>query len=46
MTNTKHKPFTHWCLQQFGDIAPFTNIAEAEGHHIKALLTLFLWVTG
>ncbi len=28
-------------LQQFGDIAPFTNIVEAEGRHIEALLTLF-----
>ena len=28
-------------LKQFGDIAPFANIAEAEGRHIEALLTLF-----
>ena len=28
-------------IHQFGDIAPFTNIAEAEGRHIEALLTLF-----
>jgi len=28
-------------IRQFGDIAPFTNIVEAEGRHIEALLTLF-----
>ena len=28
-------------IHQFGDIAPFTNIVEAEGRHIEALLTLF-----
>lgn len=28
-------------LHQFGDIAPFTNIVEAEGRHVEALLTLF-----
>jgi hypothetical protein len=28
-------------LRQFGDIAPFTNIVEAEGRHVEALLTLF-----
>lgn len=28
-------------LDQYGDIAPFTNIAAAEGRHIEALLSLF-----
>lgn len=28
-------------IRKFGEVRPFTNIAEAEGRHIEALLSLF-----
>ena len=28
-------------IRKFGDVRPFTNIAEAEGRHIEALISLF-----